>query len=272
MMLAAVVLLPRLLAPGADPKDAVRLPTPRVQTRPNEASATRGAWVDANGWRMIRAPGRSFVYHVTGDTAALAAAEAFTYGTDAQIAADASGTEAFGRMVDFLRRVPSADLVPAADIGIVDDGTNEMGELMNLLARQNLLYRMEKTADRSLRVNIQTGSKENPNLLAHKIRSQLGDENRSLRIYGSEVVIAHLATNSRQARVSLLNYSIRSIRGLRVRVRGVYAKGESRVFGVAGDHLEDWTVDGGATEFTVPNLGVYAVIDLWPRMDTNAHK
>jgi hypothetical protein len=102
----------------------------------------------------------------------------------------------------------------------------------------------------------------NPNQLAHKIRSQLGDENRSLRIYGSEVVIARLATNSRQGRVYLLNYANRPVRGLRVRVRGAYAKGEARVFGITDAQLEDWLRDGDATEFTVRELNAFAVIDL----------
>ena len=250
MMFAAILLLPRLLSPGAEPKDAVPLAPPRVQYRFNEASATRSPWIDANGWRMIRAPSRTFLYHVTGDAVALAAAEAFTYGSDALIATDA--------------------LNPVADIGVLDDGSDAAGELMNLLTRQNLLYKLENAPDPSLRVNVRLGSKEypseeagNPSLLAHKIRSQVGDENRSLRIYGSEVVIARFAANGRQARVYLLNYANRPVRGLRVRVRGTYARGEPRLFGVASADLEDWSRDGSATEFTVSELGTYAVIDLF---------
>src|ERR1700731_2922665 len=99
-MLAALI-LPSLLAAGSDPPaDAVKLNEPRVQYRPNEASATRSPWIDANGWRILRSPGRSFVYHVAGATAALAAAEAFTYGSEAWIVTDAKGTEAFGHVVD----------------------------------------------------------------------------------------------------------------------------------------------------------------------------
>jgi len=91
----------------------------------------------------------------------------------------------------------------------------------------------------------------------------LSDENRSLRIYGSEVVIARLMANSTRARVYLLNYSNRPVRGLRVRVRGVFAKGEPRVFGVTDAHLEDWTPERDATEFTIPEMGAFAVIDLF---------
>ena len=269
MNLAAILLLPRLLTGGAEPVNAVKLGTPRVQYRTNEASATRSPWIDANGWRIIREPGRSFVYHLTGEAAALAAAEAFTYGTDALIATDTAGADAFNLMLDFLRQIPPLDVTPVTDFGLVDDRSDAAGELLNLLTRQNLLYKLEAAPDRNLRLNVRLGSKEypanevnNPNLLAHKIRSQLGDENRSLRIYGSEVVIARLATNSRQGRVYLLNYANRPVRGLRVRVRGAYAKGEARIIGVTDAQLEDWLRDGNATEFTVRELNAFAVIDL----------
>jgi hypothetical protein len=98
--------------------------------------------------------------------------------------------------------------------------------------------------------------------MAHKIRSQIGDPERSLRIYGSEVVVGRLTAGPRQMRVLLLNYSARPVLGLRVRVRGVYAKGELRASGQANAQLADWTQDGPATEFTIPEIQVAAVIDL----------
>src|SRR6478672_9231334 len=104
MMVSAILLLPRLLASGTEaPPNAIKLNPPRVENRINEASATRSPWIDAGGWRIMRAPGKSFLYQVTGDAALLAAAEAFTYGTDALISADASGSKAVERILDFLR-------------------------------------------------------------------------------------------------------------------------------------------------------------------------
>jgi hypothetical protein len=47
-----------------------------------------------------------------------------------------------------------------------------------------------------------------------------------------------------------------------VRVRGVYAKGELRASGEANAQLADWSQDGSATEFTIPELQVAGVIDL----------
>jgi hypothetical protein len=263
-MLAALLVLPSLLTGGAEaPADAVRLIGPRVEYRADEASATRSPWIDANGWRILRDPGRMFVYHVKGETAALAAAEAFTYGAGALISADAPGADAFVRVLDFLKSVPGADLAPVADLGVVDDGPDASGELLNLLTRMNLLFKIGRNPDPSLPVNVRlTGEAQNPSVAAHKIRSQIGDENRSLRIYGSEVVIGRLMRGPRLTRLFLLNYDARPVPGVRVRVRGAYSKGEPRVFGVADAHLADWTQDGVATEFTVPEIRVLAVIDL----------
>jgi hypothetical protein len=268
-MLAAL-LLPTLLAPGAEPpSDAVKLNEPRVQYRNNEASATRSPWIDANGWRILRSPDRTFVYQVKGEAAALAAAEAFTYGTAASISADAPGADAFARMLAFLKTVPQVDLPPVADFGVVDDGSDTTGELLNLLTRMNLLFQGEKNADRKFHLNVRLGTKEfpleeakNPSEVAHKIRSEIGDDNRSLRLYGTEVVVGRLLAGPRQARLFLLNYSARPVLGLHVRIRGAYSQGDLRQPGAADTHPVDWNQDGGATEFSVPELRVFAVIDL----------
>jgi hypothetical protein len=273
-MLAAL-LLPALLPPGIEPPaDAVKLNEPRVQMRNNEASATRSPWIDANGWRILRTPAKKFVYHVKGEAAALAAAEAFTYGTDALISTDAAGEAAFAKMLAFLKTLPAVDLNPVADFGVVDDGSDLSGELLNLVTRMNLLCKIEKTPDRAFRLNVQIGTKEypkedarNPSILAHKIRSQIGDENRSLRIYGTEVVVARLLASPEKARVLLLNYSLvnysnRPVLGMRVRVRGAFAKGDPHAFALPAATAADWTTDGPATEFSIPELRTFAVVDL----------
>jgi hypothetical protein len=272
-MLAAALLLPSILTSGgAPPPDAVKLPEPRVEYRNNEASATRSPWVDANGWRILRSPGKTFTYQVKGEAAALAAAEAFMYGTGALIAADAPGTSAFEKMLAFLKTIPAADLSPVADFGVIDDGSNTTGELLNLLSRMNLLYKAEKAPDRNFRVNVRLGTKEyppedsqNPSVTAHKIRSQIGDDNRSVRVYGSEVVVARYLKGPGQGRVFLLNYSARPVLGLQVRVRGGYARGQLRASGSPDAQLADIAQDGPATEFTVPELHDFAVIDLFQK-------
>ena len=65
-----------------------------------------------------------------------------------------------------------------------------------------------------------------------------------------------------RARVHLLNYGGRDIEGLRIRVRGTYAGGDVYVAGVGKVALQDRTTADGATEFTVPKMGAYAVVDL----------
>jgi hypothetical protein len=101
-----------------------------------------------------------------------------------------------------------------------------------------------------------------PSAFALKIRRQLTDEQRSLRIYGSEVVIARLTGDARRVRLHLVNYGGREIEGLRVRIRGAYAPGDAYASGAGRVPLQDHAVADGATEFTLPRLGIYAVIDL----------
>lgn len=269
MKLAAFLLLPRLLT-TEPPAGAVKLNTPHVQMRPNEASATRSPWIDSNGWRMLRTPSQQFYYQVTGDAAMLAAAESFTYGSDSLISTDAAGTQAFEKMMAFLRTVPETkDLQPVADFGVIDDGSDQTGEVMNLLTRQNLLFKIEKAPEKQFHVNVRVGSPDypaedasNPSFFAHKVRAQLGDDHRSIRLYGSEVVVSRYLSKGARARVYLINYSNRPVRGLRVRVRGTYSKGDAHVYNIAGAKLEDWVEDGGATEFSIPELNAFAVIDL----------
>lgn len=264
-MLAAALLLPTLLT-GDPPPGAVQLAEPRVQYRMNEASATRSPWIDANGWKILRDPGRTYVYNVKGQATALAAAEAFTYGAPALISTPDPAN--FEKMLAFLKTVPLADVSPASDFGVVDDRSDAAGELLNLLTRMNLLFKIEKAADPKFTVNVRLGTKEysveeakNPSVIAHKIRSQIGDDNRSLRIYGSETVIARVLLGPNRARVFLLNYAARPVLGLRVRVRGAYSKGEIRA-PEPDPRLTDWTRDASATEFTLSDLGVLAVVDL----------
>lgn len=269
MTLLLAALLPTL-ATGSAPSDAVKLPVPKVEYRANEATASRSPWIDANGWQILRVPATSYYYDVPSASVAIAAAEAFAYGAKAEIHTDAAGTAIFQRMLDFLRSVPDAgDLPILANIGVIDDGSDESGELMNLLTRRNLLYRIVPAPDSHLDLNIRLGSKEypkseaaDPSQLAQKIRSELTDEKRLLRVYGSEVVIARLTGNGAKARIHLLNYANRPVKGLRVRVLGTFANWKVAAYDKPGLKLEDFASADGATEFSVPEMSTYAVIDL----------
>lgn len=269
MMLLLAALLP-VLSPGPADADAVRLPVPKVEYRINEASASRSPWIDANGWQLLRAPARRYYYDVPAESVALAAAEAFSYGARAEIHTDSAGAAIFHRMLHFLSEIPErGDMPTMANIGVIDDGSPDTGELMNLLSRRNLLYRIVTAPDPRLDLNIRLGSQEypkseaaDPGKLAQKIRSELTDEKRLLRVYGSNVMIARLMGTGDRVRIHLLNYANRPVTGLRVRVLGNYPNWRVAAYDHPDLKLEDLRTADGATEFTVPEISTYTVIDL----------
>ena len=253
----------------ADFKTREPLAVPGTAARAGVASPTRSPWVAANGWRFVRQPDTKYVYEVPAGKGALAAAEAFAYGGDAVLEVDAADLAAVGAMLTFLESLPADDLPPIADFAIVDDGSPVTGEVMNLLSRRNLLYQIVTVPSSQYPITIAIGSPTypaeeaaDPSSFAQKIRRQLTDDRRSLRVYGSEVVIGRLTGTAGQARLHLLNYGGREIEGLRLRVRGAYATGEAYVAGAGRLPLADHVVADGATEFSLPRLAAYAVIDL----------
>lgn len=245
------------------------LPVPGTAPRAGVASPTRAPWIVASGWRFMRQPDAKYVYDVPAGKAALAAAEAFAYGADAALKIDPADLRSLGEMLRFLASLPPADLPAVSDLAIVDDGSAITGEVMNLLARRNLLFEVVKAPSPRFRINIRIGSPEysredaaDPSAFALKIRGQLTDDQRAFRLYGSEVVIARLTAGAGRARLHLINYGGREIEGLRIRLRGAYRTGEAHVAGVGRVPLQDQIVASGATEFSLPRLTTYAVIDL----------
>ncbi|MGI8992019.1 MAG: hypothetical protein ACR2I2_20885 [Bryobacteraceae bacterium] len=252
--------IPKITSDPAPPPGFEKLPAPGVQYRMNVATASNAPWVNANGWKIMRGKAREFYYDVPGAAAALAAAEAFTYGAEAEIHTDEPGSQRFHQMASFLKQVEARPLPAMANIGVIDDGSNAAGEMMNLLARRNLLFKIVAAPDPKLDVNIRPDAKtaENPSVFAQKVRQQVTDPKRLLRIYGSEVVIGRLTGDAQSARLHLLNYDVRrSVFGLRVRVLGAYSKVDALPL-----KFQDYRRFANATEFTLPELGVYSVIDL----------
>lgn len=246
-----------------------RLPSPGITPRPGIASPTRAPWVEANGWRFARHPAEKYLYEVPAGKAALAAAEAFAYSADTVLKIDAADLGALGTMLKFLETVPAADLPSVSDLGVVDDGSAITSEVMNLLARRNLLFQVVQAPSSRFAINIRIGTPEypreeaaDPSAFAQKVRRQLTDERRSLRVYGSEVVLCRLTADAGRARVHLINYGGREIEGLRIRLKGRYADGEVHVAGAGHLALDDRVVTDDATEFTIPRIMTYAVVDL----------
>jgi hypothetical protein len=234
------------------------------------ASATTDPWVFANGWRFLRHGNARYYYErLPAGAATLAAAEALAYGADAVLAIDPTDLAEMGRLSAFVKEVPPLELPGIGDIAVVDDGSPATGELMNLLARRNLLFRVVAAPSSEFRINVRLGSREyskeeaaDPSAFAQKIRRQLTDEGRTLRVYGSNVVICRPTGDASRTRIHVLNYGRRQIEGLRLRLRGAYGEGEAFVAGRGRVALRDHVVAEGATEFSLPSLGVYAVIDL----------
>ena len=227
-----------------------KLASPGIRMEYNQASATRAPWVDAHGWRFERRPAGAYLYELKAGAAELAAAEACAYRANALLRIEAGDLEAYGRMLAFLARTEADPLPARANLGVIDDGSDVAGEVMNLLARRNLLFRIVPAPDPQLDLNVRMGpDAADPSAFAYKIRRQLTDEKRLLRIYGSEVVLGRLTGDARKARLHLLNYARAKIEGLRVRVIGAYRTGTVAAAGYPSAGLADYTVTGNATEF-----------------------
>jgi hypothetical protein len=245
------------------------LAAPGIRPRTNRASATRSPWVFTNGSRFLHDPAGKYVYDLPAGKAALAAAEAYAYGADAVLKIESADLESLGQMLTFLASVPKNELPDVADVAVVDDGSATMGEALNLLVRRNVLFRIVPAPSAQYRVNVELGTPEfpadaakDPSAFALKVRRLLTDEQRSLRIFGTEVVIGRLTGDGSRMRLHLLNYGGRDTEGVRVRVRGAHPEGEAYVAGQGKVPLEDRGVVDGGTEFTVPRLGPYGVVDL----------
>ena len=246
-----------------------KLTPPGIDRKVTVASATTAPWVNANGWQFHRNPRGEFWSEVPAGFAPLAAAEAFAYGANVLMKIDPGDLDAFGKMQEFLRSIPERSLEDVADFGFIDNGSEDAGELLNLLSRRNLLYRVVRAPDPKLRINVKPTS-DDPHLFAAKVREQIHDDQRSLRVYGSEVVLCRLTADASHTRVHVLNYGVvnygrNPVQGVRLRVRGTYTGHKlyaPETIPDASKPLTDYASADGFTEFSIPVLGAYAVIDL----------
>jgi hypothetical protein len=243
---------------------------PIVRMERSIAAATSVPWVEVNGWHFLRGVEFARYRDVPSGLAALAVAEAFSYGVDAVINAAPADITAFGKMLQFVHGIDRGPEETLADIGFVDDGTPETLEAMKLLERRNLMFRAVERPDPTLDLNVRIGGEEfpreeaaNPHEFATQVRRKLTDERRLLRIFGSNVVLGHVTSVGEATRVHLLNYGPRgTVAGLRVRIEGIFASARLASFGTDDEDVVDLRVRDGGTEFTVPQIILYAVIDL----------
>ena len=163
-------------------------------------------------------------------------------------------------MQKFLASRPADGLPALANIGFLDDGTPAAAENMNLMLRRNLLFRVVKTPDTQLDLNVKPKPGD-PNAFAYEVRQKLTDPKRLLRLYGSEVVVARLSGDASRRRVALLNYGNRPVEGVRVRLLGRWPKVTAYAFGEKVDAI-DVVVEAAATEFSLPRVPAYVVVEL----------
>ena len=255
--------------PDSELKDYTKVPPPVMKMRADVGAATSIPWIDSNGWRYRRGVARAYYANLPAGSASLAAAEAFAYGVEAVLAPDRADTAAIGAMMSFLQTITPVSFQPFADVAVIDDGSPLLGEVLNLLTRRNLLYRVVKEKDPKLDLNVELGSEQfpkasaaNPSDFAARVREKLSDEKRSLRVYNTSTVIAHLTGDGKRARLHLLNYARRPAKDVHIRIRGAYAKVLLKDSADATLQAMDISNHRGGTEFRVPSLQTYTIVDL----------
>lgn len=250
---------------------------PGIQFRPSQAQATLAPWVTSNGWRFQRGLTRAKYATLPAGSAPLAAAEAFTYGVEAILNPDPADVEELGRMLRFLKTHVGPRLPVMANIAVVDDRSPDMSEVLNMLTRRNLLYRVVSAPDQVL-LTVQRGSADfppdsakNPSDFAARVREKIGDDNRLVRVYGTTTVIVHLTGDRERARLFVLAYGGnrrrqgREQQNVRIRVLGRYTPASFAAYEAAPEaKLIDLEHPGAATEFSLPPFTTYAIVDLTP--------
>lgn len=256
------------------------VPEPGVRFRPSVARATNVPWIDSNGWRFKRGIQKAHYARLPAGSAALAAAEAFTYNVDAILNPDPADVEELGKMLRFLKAQDNAQapLPPLVNIGVVDDKSPVMGEVLNMLTRRNLLYRVVAAPDPTLDLTVKLGTPDfpaesaiDPTGFAARVRGKLGDDKRLVRIYGTSTVLAHLTGDGKRTRLHLLAFSgnrrqqVEGDQAVRVRLLGGYQPTRFAGYGSAQDaKLTDVRHPENTTEFWVPDFTIAAIIDLAP--------
>jgi hypothetical protein len=261
---------------GADAAAFEEVPHPRVRSVPTVARATNVPWIDSNGWRFQRGIQKANYATLPTGFAALAAAESFAFNVDAILNPDPADVDELGKMLRFLKTNDQPPMPGMANIGVVDDRSAVMGEILNMLTRRNLLYRVVSAPDPALSFTVQLGTPDFPSdtakdpvEFAARVRAKLGDDNRLVRLYGTSTIIVRLTGEGKRARLYLLAFD-RSRRrqaddaeAIRVRVLGRYQPAKLAAYGVNPDAPPaDLRHIGNTTEFWLPSFNTIAIVDL----------
>jgi hypothetical protein len=250
------------------------VPPPGIRFVASDAQATSAPWIDSNGWRFQRGLERAHYARLPAGSAPRAAAEAFAFGAYAILNPDPADVDQLGAMLRFLNAEAKPRLPVMANIGVVHDRSRQMEEVLNLLTRRNLLYRMVAEADPSLDLTVELGTErfpreaaDDPYEFAARVRAELGDDKRLVRIFGSSTLIVHLTGDHERARLYVLDYAREEDRfqpqPVRIRLRGLYQPTHVGAFRGAPDaRLTDVDHPGDSTEFFLPDFRIIAIVDL----------
>lgn len=249
------------------------VPAPSLQNAPNTtgfAQVTLAPWVESNGWRFQRGLTRANYRTLPQGAAGLAAAEAFAFNVDAILNPDAADVQELGSILRFLKPRLAPALPALANAGVVDDGSPAMGEVLNMLTRRNLLYRVVTRPERDLHLTVQLGTRDfpkesatNPSDFAARVREKIGDDNRLVRLYGTTTVIARLTGDATRARLVLLSYSRnRAQQDIRVRLLGKWKNPSLAAYGADAATLVDVKQLDKAMEFGIATFNTIAIVDL----------
>lgn len=267
-----------LAQPAPTGKEAAQfqeVPAPGVRFVPTVARATNVPWIDSNAYRYRRGLRKANYATLPAGSAALAAAEAFAFGAEAILHPDPADVEDLKTMLRFLESQEQPSLPALVNLAVVDDGSPLTGEILNILSRRNLLFRVVSKPDPAADLTVRIGTRDfpteaaaNPYGFAVLVREKLGDEKRLVRLYGTNTIVAHLIGDGSRARLFLLQYGRRrpttaDPQALQVRLRGAYEPTALAAFqGQPGAKLSDIQHPDGGTEFWVPDFAVCAVVDL----------
>ncbi len=254
-----------------DRRARIPLDAPGVDTDA-VASATQRPWIDASGWRFLRQPGARFFQAAPAGRGPLAVAEAHLYGADVVVAIEPGDLASVAKVLAQLRAVPAVPWPDLAQIEVVDDGSELVGEVMNLLSRRNLLWRPRRgpgapPPGEPLVVELGTSTfprelARSPSELAYQLRRRLGDDRRWLRVFGSEAVLGRVQGEGGRVRISLLHHGGGLREGVRLRLRGRSGEATAVTDHVLARAPLYQQTAGVATELTVPPFRTWAVVDL----------
>jgi hypothetical protein len=180
--------------------------------------------------------------------------------------------EPLGEMLRFLAAVETPPMPALVNIGIVDDPSPHLPDVLNMLTRRNLLFRVVAAPDARLDLAVTLGSAEfpiasalDPSDFAARVRERLGDDRRLVRVFGTSSVIVHLTGDGRRMRVVVLSFARNrgTQRDVRLRLLGRHRPVSVAAYGtLPGASLADVANPDGGTEFTLPPFNTIAVIDL----------